>query len=124
MTSIAGDGRIDPELLTNSAGTLPRGVAARIYLDTGLVEAGLPSRDEYRDDVFEFAANANRRALRQALTDTLRWSLEKRATPWSSRSPRYRVDPSADSSSSRVKHSIGSSSETCPFTTQAPATST
>lgn len=79
MTSIAGDGRIDPELLKNAAGTLPRGVAARIHLDTGLVEAGLPSRKEYRDDVFEFAATANRGALRQALTDTMRWRLEKRA---------------------------------------------
>lgn len=79
MTSIVGDGRINPELLTNVAGTLPRGIAARIHLDSGLVEAGLPSREEYRDDVFEFAAGDSRAALRQALTDTIRWSLETRA---------------------------------------------
>lgn len=79
MTSIVGDGRIDVELLANTSGTLPRGVAARVHLDGGLAEAGLPSREEYRDDVFEFAAGGNRRALRQALTDTLRWSLETRA---------------------------------------------
>ncbi len=78
MTSIVGDGRINPELLTNAAGTLPRGIAARIHLETGLVEAGLPSREEYRDDVFEFAAG-HRGAIRQALTDTIRWSLGTRA---------------------------------------------
>jgi hypothetical protein len=79
MTSIVGDGRINPELLASAAGTLPRGVSARIHLDAGLIEAGLPSREEYRDDVFEFAADGNRGALRQALTDTIRWSLETRA---------------------------------------------
>jgi hypothetical protein len=79
MTSIVGDGRIKPELLTSAAGTLPRGVAARIHLDAGLIEAGLPSREEYRNDVFEFAADDNRGALRQALTDTIRWSLATRA---------------------------------------------
>jgi hypothetical protein len=79
MTSIVGDGRINPALLSNADETLPRGVAARIHLDAGLVEAGLPSREEYRDDVFEFAANGGRAALRQALTDTIRWSLETRA---------------------------------------------
>ena len=36
-------------------------------------------REEYRDDIFEFAADSNRGALRQALTDTIRWSLETRA---------------------------------------------
>jgi hypothetical protein len=76
MTSIVGDGRINPELLTNGAGSLPHGIAARIHLETGLVESGLPSREEYRDDVFEFAAVGNRAALRQALSDTIRWSLE------------------------------------------------
>jgi len=75
MASIVGDGRINPELLTNAGGAMPRGVAARIYLDDGLIEAGLPSREEFRDDVFEFAANGNRGPLRQALTDTLHWSL-------------------------------------------------
>jgi hypothetical protein len=76
MTSIVGDGRINPELLRNAAGSLPRGVAARIRLEAGLVEAGIPSRAEYRDDVFEFTAGGTRAALRQALTDTIRWSLE------------------------------------------------
>jgi hypothetical protein len=76
MTSIVGDGRISPELLTNAAGSLPRGIAARIHLESGLVGAGIPSREEYRDDVFEFAASGNRGALRQALTDTIRWSLQ------------------------------------------------
>lgn len=79
MASIVGDGRINPELLTNSAGALPRGIAARIYLDDGLIEAGVPSRDDFRDDVFEFAANGSRGALRQALTDTLHWSLATQA---------------------------------------------
>jgi hypothetical protein len=78
MSSIVGDGRINPELLANTSGRLPRGIATRIHLDTGLVEAGLPSREEYRDDVFEFAAVGSRGALRQALSDTIRWSLETR----------------------------------------------
>jgi len=76
MASIVGDGQIDPELLANRAGGLPYGVAARVYLDDGLIEAGLPSREEYRDDVFEFARSGDRAALRQALTDTLLWSLQ------------------------------------------------
>jgi hypothetical protein len=76
MTSIVGDGRIDPTLLTNPSGALPRGIAARVHLDAGLVEGGLPSRPEYRDDIFEFAGSGRRGKHRQALTDTLRWSLE------------------------------------------------
>ena len=79
MTAIAGDGRINPELLATVAGTLPRGVSARIHLDAGLIEAGLPSREEYRDEVFEFAATETRGTLRQALSDTIRWSLDARA---------------------------------------------
>lgn len=79
MASIVGDGRINPELLTNSPGSLPRGVAARVYLDDGLIEAGVPSREEFRDDVFEFAANSHRGPFRQALTDTLQWSLNTEA---------------------------------------------
>jgi len=79
MMSIVGDGRINPELLRNEAGTLPRGIAARIHLETGLAEAGLPSREEYRDDVFEFARVGRAGALRQALTDTIRWSLQAQA---------------------------------------------
>ena len=51
-------------------------VAARIHLDAGLVEAGIPSQATHRDDVFEFREPALRPRLRQALTDTLRWSLE------------------------------------------------
>jgi len=76
MASVVGDGRINPELLSDAAGTMPRGIAARIHLDGGLVEAGLPSREEYRGEVYEFASNGNSGALRQALTDTIRWSLQ------------------------------------------------
>ena len=79
LGSITGDGRIDPRLLTNGEGILPRGVAARIHLDGGVIEAGVPSRAEFRDDVFEFAANGQRGPLRQALTDTLHWSLNSPA---------------------------------------------
>jgi hypothetical protein len=79
MASITGDGRIDPGFLVNAPGSLPRGVAARIHLDDGLIEAGLPSREEFRDDVFEFASNGRRAGIRQALTDTLHWSHETSA---------------------------------------------
>jgi hypothetical protein len=79
MTSIVGDGRINPDVLSNAAGELPRGVAARIHLEDGLIEAGLPSREEYRDDVFEFQGGDTRGVLRQALTDTIRWNLQTAA---------------------------------------------
>jgi hypothetical protein len=79
MASITGDGRIRPELLANAGGRLPRGVAARVHLDDGLIEAGLPSREEFRDEVFEFAADGRRGGIRQALTDTLHWRHETRS---------------------------------------------
>lgn len=79
MESITGDGRIDPAFLVNAAEGLPRGVAARIHLDDGLIEAGLPSREEFRDALFEFASNGRRAGIRQALTDTLHWSHETSA---------------------------------------------
>lgn len=82
MTALVGDGRINPALLGNGAATqgpLPRSVAARVYLDSGLLEGALPSQETYREDLFEFRADESDRPLRQALTDTVQWTLRSEA---------------------------------------------
>lgn len=79
MGSLTGDGRIDPSLVATLAepgASLPRSVAARIHLDSGRLEAGMPSHAIHRDEVFEFSGAGSGRKQRQALTDTIRWSLE------------------------------------------------
>jgi hypothetical protein len=79
MSSLTDDGRIDPSLIatdTESGASLPRSVAARIHLDSGRLEAGMPSHAMHRDEVFEFRGAGQDHNLRQALTDTIRWSLE------------------------------------------------
>jgi hypothetical protein len=58
---------------------MPRSVAARIHLDAGLLEGAIPSQETYRDDVFEFRGNGSRPSLRQALTDTIQWTLQTEA---------------------------------------------
>jgi hypothetical protein len=77
MKTIVGDGRIDPALTHSDdvADRLPRAVAARILLDAGLLEGGIPSQDVHRSDSFEFRSAGSGRTLRQALTDTVSWSL-------------------------------------------------
>jgi hypothetical protein len=81
MKALAGDGRIDPTLVDSEdpEGALPRAVAARIHLDGGRIEAGLPSQEIYRDEMFEFSAAGAAKRLRQAVTDTIRWTLESDA---------------------------------------------
>jgi hypothetical protein len=82
MKALVGDGRINPALLGNGVpapGHLPRSVAARIYLDAGLLEGALPSQETYREDLFEFRTNRTERPLRQALTDTVQWTLQSDA---------------------------------------------
>jgi hypothetical protein len=77
MKAVLGDGRIHPSLLgsIDSVPTeLPRSVAARIYLDAGILEGALPSHESFRSDLFEFRKNGSEPA-RQALTDTVRWTL-------------------------------------------------
>jgi hypothetical protein len=79
MGTLAGDGRIDPALLGSSDASpavLPRSVAARIHLDSGLLEAAMPSQSIHREDVFEFRSVGSDRTLRQALTDTVQWTLK------------------------------------------------
>ena len=83
MRALAGDARIDATLVGADhagAGGLPRGVAARIHLDAGRLEAGIPSQAIFRHDVFEFRGAGTEPGLRQALTDTVRWSLETDAS--------------------------------------------
>jgi hypothetical protein len=82
MKALVGDGRIDPVFTgkDNSApNTLPRSVAARIHLDDGLLEGAIPSQETYRDDVFEFRGGTSQSTLRQALTDTVQWTLQSQA---------------------------------------------
>jgi hypothetical protein len=80
MTALVGDGRIDPALTGNSPSTaLPPSIAARIYLDAGLLEGAIPSQETFRDDVFEFRTAGSDRVIRQALTDTIQWTLQTEA---------------------------------------------
>jgi hypothetical protein len=78
MESLVGDGRIRPDLVASDAARpgLPRSVASRFHLDSGRLEAGIPSEDVHRDDVYEFRGAGGELRLRQAMTDTMRWSLE------------------------------------------------
>jgi len=79
MTALVGDGRIDPDLTGDGVSvhkTLPPSVAARIHLDAGLLEAAIPSQETYRDEVFEFRGSRSGRTLRQAMTDTIHWTLK------------------------------------------------
>jgi hypothetical protein len=75
MKALVGDGRISPALLGDGGGPLPRSVAARVYLDAGLLEGALPSQETFREDLFEFRSNGPERPLRQAVTDTVQWTL-------------------------------------------------
>ena len=78
MKALVGDGRINPAVLGNGLLTpsgLPRSLSARIYLDAGLLEGALPSQETYREELFEFRGSASERPARQALTDTVQWSL-------------------------------------------------
>jgi hypothetical protein len=82
MNRLAGDGRINLAFVGTGDAPgdgLPRAVASRIHLDGGVVEAGIPSLEVYRGDVFEFRGAAPEPRLRQALTDTIRWSLKSDA---------------------------------------------
>jgi hypothetical protein len=82
MKALVGDGRIDPALTGEIDSTqkhLPRSVAARIHLDAGLLQGAIPSQQAYRDDVFEFRGSGSGRMLRQALTDTIQWTMQTEA---------------------------------------------
>jgi len=82
MKTLVGDGRIDPAFTSNgdsAQNRLPRSVAARIHLDAGLLQGAIPSQPTYRDDVFEFRSDGSGHALRQALTDTIQWTLQTEA---------------------------------------------
>jgi hypothetical protein len=79
MTTLAGDGRIDPALVTTAEAApmaLPQRLAARIFLDGGRLEAGMPSQKIFRDRVFEFRGGGGEPKLRQALTDAVVWSVD------------------------------------------------
>jgi hypothetical protein len=83
MRSLAGDGRIDHSLLGSSdsvATSLPRAVAARVYLDSGLIAGDIPSQESFRDRIFEFRKGESEPTVRQPLTDTMSWSVETGAT--------------------------------------------
>jgi hypothetical protein len=80
MKPLAGDSGVDPALVSaQDAKSLPRAVATRVYLDDGVVEAGIPSEAAHRDGVFVFNDASGRPRLRQALTDSLRWNLDSEA---------------------------------------------
>jgi hypothetical protein len=81
MAALVGDGRIDPALTGDAAesSALPRSVAARIHLDAGLLQGAIPSQATYREEFFEFKTDRSRSALRQALTDTVQWTMETEA---------------------------------------------
>jgi hypothetical protein len=82
MRALVGDGRIDPALTAPDgqiATALPKSVAARIHLDSGLLQGAMPSHQAHRGDVFEFKSNGSTRVPRQPLTDTIEWTLQSDA---------------------------------------------
>ena len=79
MKALVGDGRIDPALLSKGVSPqsgLPRSVAARVHLDSGLLQGSIPSQERYREDVFEFKGGGSDRTVRQAVTDTVQWTFQ------------------------------------------------
>jgi hypothetical protein len=82
MKALVGDGRVDPAFTGSGdsvQNVLPRSVSARIHLDAGLLQGAIPSQETYRDDVFEFRSAKSEHTLRQALTDTVQWTLQSEA---------------------------------------------
>ena len=75
MQALTGDGRIDPALIATDT-ALPDRVAARVLLDRGRVQAGIPSQKVFRDRLWEFADADGAPRLRQALTDAVVWTLD------------------------------------------------
>jgi hypothetical protein len=71
MRSLTGDGRIDPSLVSSDDAR----VASRILLNQGRIEGGIPSQKVFRESLFEFGAPGREPKLRQAVTDTIRWSV-------------------------------------------------
>jgi hypothetical protein len=82
MKVLVGEASVDRALLA-SEGTeprpLPAALAARVVLEGGLVQGGLPSQETYRDDLYVFQGATAAPAIPQALTDTLEWTLESQA---------------------------------------------
>jgi hypothetical protein len=78
MEALVGDGRIRPDLVVTDGARrgLPRAIASRIHLEAGRLEGAIPSHEVARDDVWEFRSVGQEPRLRQAMTDTMRWSLE------------------------------------------------
>lgn len=84
MALLAEEGRLRPSLILSPDDTpvvLPRGIAGRAVLDVGRVEAGLPTEETYRGQIFEFRGARGEPKLRQAMTDTIRWGLESEDGP-------------------------------------------
>lgn len=84
MSALAAESRIRPSLVASPDDTpaaFPRGVAGRVVIDGGRVEAGLPSDEAYRGAVFEFRGARGEPRLRQALTDTVHWSVASQDGP-------------------------------------------
>jgi len=81
MAELVPDGRIDPVLTGDGPVDtgLPRSVAARIYLDAGLLQGAMPSQATYREELFAFRSDGSKPAVRQALTDTVQWTMETEA---------------------------------------------
>jgi hypothetical protein len=80
MSAIVAEGRIRPELVASPDETpaaFPPGVAGRVVIDGGRVEAGLPSERAYRGQVFEFRGARGEPRLRQAMTDTIQWNVAR-----------------------------------------------
>jgi hypothetical protein len=82
LEALVGDGRIRPDLVATDPdpASLPRAIASRFHLDAGRIEAALPSEDVHRDDVYEFRSQGGELRLRQALTDSMRWTVEADAS--------------------------------------------
>jgi len=54
---------------------VPEVVAGRLRLSGGVLEGAIPSREEHRRVVYQFAKGESRPAISQPLTDTIRWGV-------------------------------------------------
>jgi hypothetical protein len=82
MKALVSDARIDQSLLGRDDSrprALPSSLAARVLLEAGLIQGGIPSQETYREDVFAFRGAKAEPTLRQALTDTLEWTFTSQA---------------------------------------------
>jgi hypothetical protein len=73
LENVCGQGRIADAIASQTE--VPPVVAGRLRLAEGVLEGAIPSQEDYRGVVFEFAGTHGRTAFSQPVTDTVCWKL-------------------------------------------------